>query len=45
MSVELPTAPQDLPVTERRLIAPSGEQVTLLEVWRLSTSSAPSYLL
>jgi len=35
MSVEHPTAPQDLPATERHPIAASGEQVTLLEVWRL----------
>ena len=36
MSVELQTAPQSQPVPERRLPVPSsGEQVTLLEVWRL----------
>jgi succinoglycan biosynthesis transport protein ExoP len=36
MSVELQTAPQGLPAVERRMPLPSsGEQVTLMEVWRL----------
>ena len=36
MSVELQTAPQGLPAVERRTLIPSsGEQVTLMEVWRL----------
>ncbi len=36
MSVELQTAPQGLPAAERRMPIPSpGEQVSLLEVWRL----------
>jgi succinoglycan biosynthesis transport protein ExoP len=36
MSVELQTAPQGLPAAERRMPIPSsGEQVTLMEVWRL----------
>jgi hypothetical protein len=36
MSVELQTAPQGLPPAERRVPLPSsGEQVTLMEVWRL----------
>src|SRR5438270_9272819 len=36
MAVELQTPPQGLPAAERRMTAPSsGEQVTLMEVWRL----------
>src|SRR5664279_2752231 len=36
MSVELETAPQGLPAAEHRVPLPSpGEQVTVMEVWRL----------